>query len=38
MRYVISSWSVIIVELLKYVIPCSPDAMGYVGENGGGRG
>ena len=25
-----------IVGLLKYVIPCSPEAMGYIGEKGGG--
>ena len=41
MKYVISSYSVNIVGLLKCVIPCSPDVMGYTGENGGrggGRG
>lgn len=30
----VASYSVNIVELLKYVIPCSPDAMGHIGENG----
>ena len=35
MRCVISSNSVSIVRLLKCVVPCSPDAMGYVREKGG---
>ena len=38
MRCVISSNSVNIVWLLKCVIPCSPDDMGYIGENGGRGG
>ena len=37
MRFVISSNCVNIVGLLKCVIHCSPDAIGYIGENGGGR-
>ena len=36
MRCVIPSKSVNIVGHLKCVIPCSPDAMGYIGKNGGG--
>ena len=35
MRCVISSNSVRIVRLLKCVVPCSPDPMGYIGEKGG---
>ena len=38
MRCVTSSNSLNIVGLLKCVIPCSPDAMGYIRENGEGRG
>lgn len=30
----VAAYSVNIVGLLNYVIPCNPDAMGYIGENG----
>ena len=36
MRYVISSYSVNTVRLLKCVIPCGPDTMGYMAEKGVG--